>query len=69
MSWSGRQKDFSPVREIELGYRRAGRYTNRQRAAYWDGRNAMGERVASGVYFYSIEAGPFHAVRNMAVVK
>ena len=22
-------------------------------AAYWDGRNAVGERVASGIYFYT----------------
>jgi len=57
------------VRELELGYRSAGVYTNRDRAAYWDGRNASGEHVASGVYFYSIQADDFAAVRKLIVVK
>ena len=45
-----------------LGYRKAGSHT-----AYWDGRNAAGEPVASGVYFYSIQAGDFHATRKMLI--
>jgi hypothetical protein len=57
------------VRELDLGYRSAGVYTDRDRAAYWDGRNASGEHVASGVYFYSIQAGDFAAVRKLIVVK
>ena len=35
---------------------RAGYYTDRSLAAYWDGRNGFGERVASGIYFYSLTA-------------
>ena len=45
-----------------LGYQKAGSHT-----AYWDGRNAIGEPVASGVYFYSIRAGDFHATRKMFI--
>ena len=45
-----------------LGYQKSGSQT-----AYWDGRNAAGEAVASGVYFYSIQAGDFHATRKMLI--
>ena len=45
-----------------LGYRKAGSHT-----AYWDGRNTTGEPVASGVYFYSLQAGTFHATRKMLI--
>ena len=34
--------------------------------AYWDGKNEMGESVASGVYFYTLTAGDFSATRKMA---
>ena len=42
------------VRQLDLGHQRAGHYTERSRAAYWDGRNGIGEDVASGVYFYTL---------------
>ena len=45
------------VRTLTLGHQPAGMYQNRSRAAYWDGRNAFGEKVASGVYFYTFTAG------------
>lgn len=45
-----------------LGYRKAGSHT-----VYWDGRNTAGESVASGVYFYAIQAGTFHATRKMLI--
>ena len=47
----------SLVRQFDLGYQSAGFYTNRTKAAYWDGRNETGESVASGVYFYQLQAG------------
>ena len=47
------------VRTLSLGYQVAGFYNSRERAAYWDGRNALGERVASGLYFYTIKTGDF----------
>ncbi len=57
------------VRRLALGHQAAGLYQNRSRAAYWDGRNAFGEPVASGVYFYNITAGDFTATRKMLVRK
>ena len=57
------------VRMLDLGHRRAGSYASRSRAAYWDGRNAQGESVASGVYFYTLQAGDFSATRKMVIRK
>jgi hypothetical protein len=57
------------VRELRLGRLDPGAYRTRDRAAYWDGRNDLGERVSSGVYFYRIQAGTFSAVRKLVVVK
>ena len=57
------------VRTLALGHRRAGRYESQSRAAHWDGRNAVGEPVASGVYFYTLTAGDFIATRKMLIVK
>ena len=57
------------VRQLDLGHQRAGHYTERSRAAYWDGRNDVGEQVASGVYFYTLTAGAFTATRKMLIGK
>ncbi|MYF99681.1 T9SS type A sorting domain-containing protein [Candidatus Poribacteria bacterium] len=57
------------VRKLALGNQAAGIYQNRNRAAYWDGRNQLGEPVASGVYFYTITAGDFTATRKMLIRK
>ena len=57
------------VRTLELGHQLAGTYQNRTRAAYWDGRNQLGEPVASGVYFYTLSAGDFTATRKMLIRK
>ena len=57
------------VRTLELGYQMAGFYQSRNRAAYWDGRNAVGEPVASGVFFYQLTAGDFSATRRMVILK
>ncbi len=57
------------VRTLDLGLKPAGRYINRSRAAYWDGRNAVAEQVAAGVYFYTIKAGDFTATRKMLILK
>ena len=66
------------VRTLDLGHQLAGIYQERGRAAYWDGKNEMGESVASGVYFYtlstestrdSVTAGDFTATRKMLIKK
>ncbi len=57
------------VRTLELGYRPAGYYLNRERAAYWDGRNEAGEWVASGMYFYQLRTDDFTAVKRMVIRK
>ena len=57
------------VRTLELGNQRAGIYYHKNRAAYWDGRNAVGERVASGVYFYTLSTGDFTATRKLLIQK
>ena len=57
------------VRTLTLGHQPAGIYQHRSRAAYWDGKNAVGESVASGVYFYTITAGDFTATRKMFIRK
>ena len=57
------------VRRLDLGHQRDGYYTNRSRAAYWDGRNAFGERVASGIYFYQLEADNLSLLRKMVILK
>ena len=57
------------VRTLEVGYHAAGTYQSRARAAYWDGKNELGERVATGLYFYTLTAGNFSATRKMSIRK
>ena len=59
----------SVVRALDLGHQRAGMYHSRARAAFWDGRNAVGEPVASGVYFYTLKVGDFAATRKLLIRK
>ena len=58
-----------PIRSLTLGHQPAGNYVNRARAAYWDGKNAFGESVASGVYFYALTTDDFSATRKMLIAK
>ena len=57
------------VRDLGLGHQSAGMYHSRSRAAHWDGRNAQGESVASGLYFYTLKTGDFTATRKMLIRK
>ena len=57
------------VRTLDLGFKGQGFYMTRTTAAYWDGRNNMGEQVASGVYFYSLQTPNFSATRKMLILK
>ena len=57
------------VRVLDFGHQHAGIYQSRVRAAYWNGRNTVGEKVASGVYFYTLTAGDFTATRKLLIAK
>jgi hypothetical protein len=66
------------IRTLHLGNQSAGIYVQKGKAAYWDGRDNEGERVASGVYFYTLQVreviprigvGDFTATRKMVIVK
>ena len=57
------------VQRLEVGHQAAGMYQSRSRAVYWDGRNQLGESVASGLYFYTLTAGEFTATRRMMILK
>jgi len=57
------------VRTLALGHQVAGMYESKSRAAYWDGRNQIGEPVASGLYFYTLTAGDFTATRKLLIRK
>ena len=57
------------VRRLAMGHQAAGMYQSRSRAAYWDGRNQLGESVANGLYFYTLTAGEFTATQRMVILK
>ena len=57
------------IRTLSLGHQPAGRYREKHRAAYWDGKNQVGEPVASGLYFYTLTAGDFSGTGKMLIRK
>jgi Leucine-rich repeat (LRR) protein len=57
------------VRTLNVGHRSAAVYERQSKAIYWDGKNGLGEPVASGVYFYTLTAGDYTATRKMVILK
>ena len=57
------------VRTLHIGMQARGRYVSKDKAAFWDGRTQLGERAASGVYFYLLKAGDYVSMRKMAILK
>jgi flagellar hook assembly protein FlgD len=57
------------VRTLNLGAQDRGKYTSREKAAYWNGLTEIGERAASGIYFYVLKAGNFTAAKKMVLLK
>ena len=57
------------VRTLDLGLQPVGSYMTPSTAAYWDGKNAVGERVSSGIYFYTLQTADFAATRRMVILK
>ena len=61
--------DGQLVRVLNLGHQAAGYYIGRRRAAHWDGKNTVGEPVASGIYFYQLQADNWSFLRKMVILK
>ena len=57
------------IRQLDVGHQKAGDYTPRNLAVYWDGRSETGERVASGIYFYTLTTEDYTATRKMVILK
>ncbi len=57
------------VRSLDVGHQVTGVYESRSKAVYFDGRNASGEPVSSGVYFYHLSAGDYSATRRLLILK
>ncbi|MBM3242306.1 T9SS type A sorting domain-containing protein [Candidatus Poribacteria bacterium] len=57
------------IRTLALGQTTAGTYLTKDKAIYWDGRDDSGEKVASGMYFYTLQAGEFKATKRMIIVE
>ena len=57
------------VRRLSPGLQEAGSYLAKDKAAYWDGKNEAGEQVASGILFYTIQAGDFTSTKKMVVAR
>ena len=57
------------IRQLELGMVTAGRYISAGQAAYWDGKTETGEAVASGTYFYQLQAGDYIETKKMVILK
>jgi flagellar hook assembly protein FlgD len=52
------------IRTLADRYQPAG-----QHACVWDGKNDRSETVSSGIYYYQIEAGHFHEIKKMILLK
>ena len=57
------------VRTIFSGHQVSGYYLTRNQAAYWDGKNELGEQVASGVYIYELTTPTFKQTKRLVVLK
>jgi hypothetical protein len=53
-----------PVRTLESGSRAAGSH-----AVVWNGRDATGDRVPPGIYFYRLEGADFDVTRKLVVIR
>ena len=56
--------DGKLVHTLSLGHQAVGIHQE-----HWDGKNAFGEKVASGIYFYTLRAGNYSATRKMSITK
>ncbi len=61
--------DGKLIRSLNVGQLSPGIYRTKSRAVHWDGRNALGEPVAAGVYFYTLTTGDYTATQKMHIKK
>ena len=61
--------DGNLIRTLSLGYKRQGLYHERNKAIYWDGKNDIGEKVSSGIYFYTLITGNSTHTKKMLILK
>jgi flagellar hook assembly protein FlgD len=52
------------VHTLRDTYQRASEY-----AVLWDGRDAVGGKVASGAYFYTLTGGDFRTTKKMVLLR
>ena len=57
------------VRTFHPSKEQSGANPLKKQVTYWDGRNDIGEKVAVGVYFYTIQSGQYIATRKLAIQK
>ena len=57
------------VQTLKLGHREPGIYQSKVKAAYWDGKNEVGETVSSGIYFYKLRVDAEEYVRKAILLK
>ncbi|MDI6793824.1 MAG: T9SS type A sorting domain-containing protein [bacterium] len=57
------------LRSLDIGPREKGAYLTKAEAAYWDGKDEAGREVASGVYFYQLQAGDKTFTKRMIVLR
>ena len=57
------------LRGLGLGFKAAAYYTTPSRAAYWDGRNDLGEWVSSGIYVCQLQIGDYQQMRRLIILK
>jgi hypothetical protein len=57
------------IYSLNLGHQPAGFYLSKDKAIHWDGKDSLGDTVASGMYFYTLQAGEFRATRKMVIMK
>jgi len=57
------------IKRLDLGYKSAGIYVSKDRAAYWDGRNEAGEMVSSGVYIVVFKAVDYEDSQRIVLIR
>ena len=57
------------VRTLFVGHQTAGYYLSRSEAVYWDGKNELGEQVASGIYICELATPTFKQTRQLVILK